>query len=182
MRFDYLHARRMPLWQGVRVPERLHAGLCALAGAAALVTGAWSIETVRLQDALAVQETYQARYDRAQQELERADVLYDRARTLVALDRQVRAIAASGDADARELAEIANRLPRTAWLTGISHDATGLVLQGRAADLSAVGEVVRGFLNARYLRSPQLVNAVLDRETDRTDPVAYEIHLEGAHE
>jgi Tfp pilus assembly protein PilN len=183
MRFDYLHSGRPLFVQRMlefRIPDRFFNALCALGGAIAFVTGAWTIEAYRLQEALKMQAVYQAHYDATQRELKQANVYYSRVRALVDLDRRVRGIAASGDADARTLADIANELPQHAWLTGISHDAGGLALEGRAKDLSVVSGVMRGLMRSKRLHNPTLETAAIDKEPGRAAQMKYEVHVEGS--
>lgn len=182
MRFDYLHSARPLFLQRLlelRIPERFHNALYALAGTVVIIAGAWAIEAYRLREALEVQAFYQQRFDETQVQLKSADLYYDRVRATVALDKRVRRIALSGDADARTLAEIANELPQHAWLTGITHDGTGLALQGHAKDLSVLSAVIKGLMRAKTLRSPALVNATADKEQGQDPGMKYEIHLDG---
>jgi len=183
VRFDYLHSPKPMLVARileVRVPERFHSALFALAGALAVVAGAWGIDAYRLREALRIQAVYQQHFDQADSALKQTDVYYGRVRTIVDLDRRVREIAASGDSDARTLAEIANGLPQHAWLTGISHDAGGLALDGRAKDLSVVSRVIYGLMQTRDLRSPSLVSVAADNEHGLYAGMKYEIHVDGA--
>lgn len=183
MRFDYLHSARPVLLRRlleVRVPERFHNALFALVGSLIVIGGAWGIDAYRLREALRVESVYQQQYDSSQRRLEQTHVYYSRVKTLVDLDHRVRSIAASGDADARILAEIANRLPAHAWLTGISHDGTGLALDGRAKDLGVLSSVMHGLMQAKHLRSPTLVSADLDKVHGQDTAMKYEIHIDGA--
>ncbi|HET9097475.1 MAG TPA: PilN domain-containing protein [Candidatus Baltobacteraceae bacterium] len=183
MRFDYLHSARPLLVQrilDVRVPDRFHSALFALIGSAAVIAGAWGIDAFRLREALRVEAVYQQRHDESARALRRTNVYYDRVKALIDLDRHVRQIAASGDADARTLAEIANRLPAHAWLTGISHDATGFALDGRAKDLGVLSSVIQGLMHAEHLRSPTLISAALDKERGRDTAMNYQIHIDRA--
>lgn len=183
MRFDYLHPARPLLMQRIleiRVPERFHSALLGLVGSVVVIAGAWGIDAFRLREAVRVEAVYQEQHDETARALKRTDVYYDRVKALVDLDQRVRKIAASGDADARTLAEIANRLPAHAWLTGISHDATGLALDGRAKDLGVLSQVMQGLMHAKHLRSPSLVSAVLDKEHGEDTAMKYEIHIDGA--
>lgn len=164
----------------VRIPERFYSALLALAAAVIVVAGAWIIESYRLRDALSVQAVYQQRFDRTQEQLRAANVYNDRVRAVVALDRRVRGIAASGDADARTLAEIANRLPQHAWLTAISHDETGLTLEGRAKNLAVLGGVIHELMRAKHLHSPTLVSAIAEKPQGEDAAMKYEIHVDGA--
>lgn len=183
MRFDYLHSARPLLVQRmleIRVPERFHTALFALVGSVIVIAGAWGIDAYRLRQALRVEAVYQQRYDETARALKKTNLYYDRVKELVDLDRRVRKIAASGDADARTLAEIANRLPPHAWLTGIAHDATGLALDGRAKDLGVLSRVMQGLMHAKHLRSPTLISAGLDKERGQDTAMKYEIHIDGA--
>lgn len=182
MRFDYLHSPR-PLFVRrvleLRVPQRFQAAVLTLAGAIAIIAGAWGIESYRLADALKVESIYQQRYDRAKQRLDRANVYYARVRALLELDRRVRRIAVSGDADARTLAEIANRLPQYAWLTGITHDGNGLALEGRVKDLRVLSDVLHRLMHSARLRNPTLIGAAADGE-GKDHAMKYEIHVDAA--
>jgi Tfp pilus assembly protein PilN len=183
MRFDYLHSARPLFFQRlleVRVPGRLQNALLALGGSLAVIAGAWGIEAYRLGQAVRIEAVYQQHFDEADRELKQTNIYYDRVKALVDLDRRVHDIAASGDADARTLAEIANRLPEHAWLTGISHDASGLALNGRAKDLAVVSGVMQGLMRAKNLHSPTLVSATAEKEHGRGDGMKYEIHIDGA--
>jgi Tfp pilus assembly protein PilN len=183
VRFDYLHSARAVMLQRmleIRVPERFHGALFAVGAAVAVIAGAWCIEAYRLREALKVQAVYEQRYDEMQARLKQANVYYDRVRAIVALDRHVRQIAVSGDTDARTLAEIANRLPQHAWLTGISHDGSGMALQGHAKDLSVLSGVMRGLMRAKQLRSPTLVTASSEKQQGQDAGLKYEIHVDGA--
>lgn len=180
MRFDYLHSARPLLLRRIlelRVAERFHTSLYVLAGAIVIVVGAWGIESFRLREALKMEAVYQLQYDAAQSRLKESNLYYDRVERLVGLDQRIRRIAATGDADANTLAEIANELPQHAWLTGISHDATGLALEGRAKDLQVVSAVLRGLMRAKDLRSPMLESAQSDKEPGSGAAMKYSIHV-----
>lgn len=183
MRFDYLHGARPLLVQRVlemRVPGRYHTALLALAGSVAVIAGAWGIDAFRLREAVRVEAVYQQRHDETARALKRTNVYYDRVQALVDLDWRVRTIAASGDADARTLTEIANRLPAHAWLTAISHDASGLALDGRAKDLGVLSRVMQSLMHAGSLHSPTLVSAALEKERGEDPAMKYEIHVDRA--
>jgi hypothetical protein len=185
VRFDYLHSARPMLVTRMfelRVPARLHNAFYAVAGAVIVVAGAWGIEAYRLREALKVQTVYQQRSDEIREQLRATNLYYDRVRAVASLDRRVRRIAASGDEDARTLAEIANRLPAHAWLTSISRDESGLSLQGHAKNLEILGNVIRGLMQAQRLRHPRLMNALADKEQGREVGIKYEIHVDEAEQ
>lgn len=185
MRFDYLHPARPPTLTRVldmRVPQRFHVALVAAGAAAAIVAGACSIEAYRLREAREMQAAYQQRYDAVNAQLRRSKLYGDRVRAIAALDRRVRRISASGYADARMLAEIANRLPQHAWLTAIAHDASGLALQGQAKDLAVLSGVMRGLMAVNDVRTPSLLRASEEQLGNRADGLTYEIHVDGGRQ
>lgn len=182
MRFDYLRSARPVIVQRViefRIPERFQTPMFALAAAVAVVGGAWGIEAYRLREALKVQSVYESHYDVAAARLKATKVYYARVQRMFDLDIRIRRIAASGDADARALAEIANQLPPHAWLTGISHDGTGLALEGKAKDLDVVSGVLRGLMHAKDLHNPELQSAELEFEPGGEGSIKYSIHIDG---
>lgn len=183
MRFDYLHSQRSLYVARIlefRIPDRLLGGFFALVAAVAVVGGSWGIQAYRLREALQLENVYNARHMQAARELQRMNVYYDRVRALAELDGAIRRIAASGDADARTLAQVANHMPRHAWLTGISHDGTGLALEGHAKDLEVLSSVLQGLMHVRDLNEPTLVTAAAEREEDRAAGVKYRIHVDGS--
>lgn len=183
MRFDYLHSPRSLHLVRIlefRIPERLLGGVFALIGAVALLSGAWGIQAYRLHEALQLESVYNGRRIQAARDIQRVSVYYDRVRALVDLDRSVRRIAASGDADARTLAQVANQMPRHAWLTGISHDDTGLALEGHAKNLDVLSGVLQGLMHVRELKKPVLVTASAEREDGLDAGVKYRIHVDGS--
>ncbi len=164
---------------GRRAVERFGNALVALAAAAAAVAGVWAIESSRLNEAVRTEAAFQQRYDTSVQALKRRNLYGDRVRALIDLDREVRRIAESGDVDAKTLADIANRLPRHAWLTEISNDGNGgLSLRGGAATLGALGDVVHGLMQSRALKNPTLVKAALEKVDGHNGAVAYEVRVE----
>jgi hypothetical protein len=180
--FDYLHAARPALLRRVmelRIPARVHNPLIALAGAILVVTGAWGIEAYRLQRALQLEARYRQRFEESRLEVARTRIMYGRLERLVALDRRINRIVRSGDDDARRLAEIANRLPERAWLTSISHDSTGIALEGRAEDLTVVSRTVGALAKSRVLRNPTLVDASSGGNDGGEDFIRYQVHLDG---
>ena len=180
--FDYLHSARPELLRRlleIRIPVRLHGPLWAICGALVFVLGAWSIEAYRLNASLSIEATYQRKYEISRRDLARTNVYYDHIRNLVRLDKRVRAITASGDDDARRLAEIANSMPQQAWLTAISRDDTGITLDGNAQDLTALSRTVQGLAHARDLRNPTLVSAARASNTTTDETIKYTLHVEG---
>ena len=162
----------------LRVPEHYQSVLIALGMSAIAVFGAWLIESRRLHQTLEMQSIYQQRFDAAQRALRHAKVYEARIRQLMALDSRLNTIRSSGGADARQLAEIANRLPERAWLTGIAYEGDALAIEGRATDLNALSAVIRNLTNASTMRSPSLVSATAVTDTNRRPTIKYTLRLE----
>jgi Tfp pilus assembly protein PilN len=182
--FDYLHSAR-PDWlqkvQELRIPERLHAPLFALFCVIAALAGAWTIEKHRLTDAQDVEAAYRSRFELSEQSVKKTKIYYDRVIALVSLDRRLREIVNSGDADSRHLAEIANKLPPHAWLMQITRDDTGISLEGRAANLAVVSGVLRSLMGAAGLHDPSLISAQTMSGPANSSFVKYVVHVDGAH-
>lgn len=180
--FDFMHSARPDWLRGlieIRVPHRLYNALSGVAAALAIVAGAWTIEHHRFSDARAMEAAYQRRFDSSERALQKTKIFYDQVQALTALDRHVRRIVASGDADARRLAEIANNLPEHAWLTSISRDQNGVALEGRAQNLGVISGVLHGLMRARTLRNPILTSAQAVAEPTHEGIIKYAVRLEG---
>lgn len=179
--FDYLHSARPDIIVRIlefRIPSRLQSAIAALAGSIVIAGGAWGIESYRLSAALTVETTYQANYERSETALARENVYFDRVKNLVALDKRLRDITASGNVTARRLAQIGNALPQKAWLSSISRDGDGLLLEGGASDMASVGRVLSALTNAHGISNPTLVDASADSRADGT--VKFTVHADGA--
>lgn len=182
--FDYMRSARPHWLQRVlelRIPEHLQSAVIAVIASSLMVAGAWGIETYRLSEARSMEREYRQRFEVSRQALQKTKVFYDQVQALVTLDQRVRAIVASGDADARSLAEIANNLPGHAWLTSINNDSIGIALEGRADSLEVVSRVLRGLLRARDLRNPTLTSAQVVPNADNTSIIKYAMHVEAIH-
>ena len=182
MSFDYLRSARPELLRRlleIRIPTRIHGALWATCGALVFVLGAWGIEAFRLNASLDIEATYQHEYEISRRELAKTNVYYSRIRSMIALDKRVRDITASGDEDAIRLAEIANSMPQHTWLTAISRDDTGITLDGNAQDLAALSRTVQRLARARELRNPTLVTASRDASATPGGTIKYTLHVEG---
>jgi Tfp pilus assembly protein PilN len=180
-RFDYLHSARPRAVRAIlelRIPRRLHAALYALAAACACVAGAALIEAHRFHESLRIEATYRFRYEQSMRELRGMNLYYERVAHLARLDRQIRRIIASGDAEAQRIAEIAKALPERAWLTAISGEPGGVSLEGRAANLNVLGRFVRSLSAGRSIGDPTLVSASLVADPSRAPMIEYALHLQ----
>jgi hypothetical protein len=181
--FDYLHSTR-PAWLRraleFHIPERMQAAVLAVVCAIGVSSAACAIERVRLSDALRLEGAYRQKFETSQSAMQKTKVHYARVRALVALDREVREIAASGNVDARTLAAIGNALPARAWLVSITHDRDGIMLEGRAPNFGVIAEVLRSLISAHEFLSPMLVSAQAVSETANRNAIKYVIHMEPA--
>lgn len=182
MQFDYLHAARAG-WilalQRFAIPAHLLAASYALAASAAVVCGAAAIERSRCHEAQRIEMAYRLRYERSARAVQAAHIYSKRVASLLAFDDEVRGIVASGDINAERLADLADHLPRHAWLTSLSLDSEGMVLEGRASDFETLGRVVDALMHARRARNPVLTGAKIV-STSRQTAIDYGIRLENA--
>ncbi len=151
--------------------------LIAACACITLCSGTWAVERVRLHQALALQASYQVRFDLSKRELEARSVSFQRMLDVIAIDREIRHIADSGRTDARRITEVANAIPEHAWLTSVIRTADHMQIEGRARDLSAVSRVMRNLSNERGLANPALKTAALmDERAGRQ--IRYELDVE----
>jgi hypothetical protein len=94
--------------------------------------------------------------------------------------RKVRDIQISGTRRAQEFADVGNRLSAHVWLTALSDDETGIAMTGKAADFSALGRAITSLAAARGKYAPVLIRAARDARAGRSEPLSYDLHLDGA--
>jgi len=183
--FDFVRSAR-PDWLRVlleiRVPQRQYSALAGVLASLTIVAGAWAIEHHRVAQARSMEAAYQRRFDVSERSLQKTKIFYNQVQALIALDRRVRRIVTSGDADARRLAEIANNLPEHAWLTSISRDQSGVALEGRAQNLGVIGGVLHGLMRAQDFRNPVLTSAQAVSEHSHERIIKYAVHVEAAQQ
>lgn len=179
--FDYLRSARPALarrFLDVRLPYEFKGPLFAIAFATAIVALAWGIESYRLSQTLAVEGLYEAKYSESRLQLAHTKVLFSDLTRIAGLAREVHAIQASGAEEARQLAEIGNRLPAHVWLTSIAKDGTGVSLSGGAANLSALSRTLAQFSPRIDDYSAVLINANGDDRGATVGALHYELRLE----
>lgn len=103
-----------------------------------------------------------------------------RVRTLTDLDRRVRTIAASGTLTARRLAALSTDLPANVWITAITPESGGVMLDGRTRDLNGLSDaLVR--LNADPLfANPSLLNAQITPAAVARLRLRFTLHIAAA--
>lgn len=180
--FDYL--RSFPTLEEIvlscRAPRPLRAACRALSYSCLFVLCAWAFESARLHRSAQAEQMNAKRYARQLDVLTAAKVHEKRARLLTELDRRVRAIAASGSVEARRLAALSADLPADVWVTSVTPDTTGVMLEGRTRDLTGLSNaLVR--LNADPLFSePSLLSAQAATSAAAAVALRFSLHLAGA--
>lgn len=183
IQFNFLRSAR-PLFVRrvleVRLPPEFAAPLFAIAAAALIISGAFAIEYGRLARATAAESAFQLAYMESQQQISRTRVLYAGLERTVALAKEVRAIQASGAAQEVRFAEIGNRLPPHIWLTAIADDDSGMLLSGKATNLTAISHAMSNLARSRHRYAATLVSAGGDDRSLKSSVVQYQLHLQAA--
>lgn len=143
----------------LRPPAELRLPLTALSVACLAVFSAFGIERARLGSTLRIERAYLLRFEAQKRILAAAKIHWHRAEQLLALDRGIRVIARSGTQNARRLASIADDLPADAWLTQISPDPAGSVIQGRTRDWLGLADTMRRLERDSIAGEPELAAA-----------------------
>ena len=181
--FDFLHGDRTTALRRLRdfrLPPRLHSSVIALIVACLTALGAWGIESYRLRAALQLQSLYEMRFHESEQAVAQSRIRYQRLAQRAALDQRIRDVRGSGHLDAQRVAEIANRLPPHMWLTSITHDATGISLEGRVQNLVSLGTAIDSLSRSGRLRNAVLISANAEEEAGSTHRVLrYQLHVDG---
>jgi len=161
LRFDYW--RDTPALEEIALVWQtagpMRAACRALGFAFLFVLGIWSFESIRLHRAAAAERFNATQYSRQQNTLKTLRVREKQIRRLMDADDRVRTIVASGTVAARRLAALSNDLPETVWITAITPDANGMMLDGQAGDLSGVSNALDRLSEDPILGQPSLLSA-----------------------
>lgn len=163
----------------VRLPDELKGAFFAIVSASAIISVAWGIESYRLRMSLAIEAQYESTYARSRLQLAQTKVLFANVSRLAGLAQQVHAIQLSGDDEAKQLAEIGNRLPSHVWLTSLVDDGTAMSLSGRAADLGSLSRTVARLSRLSEGYSATLISATGDGPGHDVSTLRYELRVEG---
>ena len=164
----------------IRLNSHMRVPVAALCGSLVLLAGAGLIEKAHYVQSARVEQSYRQRFELSEARLRAVNILYRHVLAIAALDSEIRSITDSGDADARRLEDIANKMPSHTWLTAITHDANGVVLDGKTRDLGSLSDLLRGLMRLRRASNPVLRSAVVTDGSPKTTAVAYELHLDTA--
>lgn len=171
MRFNYLRDASPDLveqMRALRVPADLHVPLSALVTAVMVVTAWWLLESHWVFEAAREEAIASARLAQSRQEFAATTLVRSDVDELLALDAQLRRIRLSGSILSGRLADIANHVPREAWLTSIARTDDGIELHGSANGLHVLSATVADLMSSSAASSPTLVRAVRE---ERTTPV-----------
>lgn len=153
-----------------RIPEALRTPLAALLTAFVVVGLWWAVEQLLLSQAQRELATQSWRLAASKAELTELKLRKLHLEDLTALDARLRRIRLSGATVAKSLAEVANHIPRTAWLTSIAQVSGGLEIDGRAQGLDALSATVADLTSNANGAAPDLVRATKE-ERDRSQAI-----------
>jgi hypothetical protein len=179
--FDYLHARRRQSFRQTIeriVPPGLLLPCLGTIAAFSVVVCAWAVQAHRLHRALRAEAAYEMRYEQTDRQVRAASRAVAKERSMERLDKRLQLITGSGYAEARRLAEIANDVPRHAWITTIARRQDGYDVEGGTKSLTSVGALIAALLRARYLRNPLLVNVTRAGMAAGGSSIKYDLRLE----
>lgn len=137
------------------------------------------IERLRLGQALAAAHRAEARLQLADASVRTLRTSVETVARLSSVARSVGETRLTGAARAREIAEIAGRLPRDAWLTSLACEGSSVTLKGAARDFEAVSRAIAAFAASSRFSTPQLVVSRLhDAERFEGSSVDFEVRLQ----
>ncbi len=180
MRFNYLSdgvPGAIERLQLDRMPEGLRTPLAALVTASLTVLCWWGIEKMLIEQATTELRVQTARLSSSRAALGQARLHRMHVEALLALDKRLRAIRRSGAVLACEIADVANHVPRRAWLTGISQMGEGLEIDGNALGLDTVGDTVTDLMSSSTTQSPELIRAAREDNTGPARVLSFAVHV-----
>jgi Tfp pilus assembly protein PilN len=181
MRFNYLRSGAPEVIERFHsgyIPARLQTPLAALVTVVVAVCFWWGIENLLLHQAIAELHVQTARLNASRTALEKARLRRTRVESLLALDNRLRDIRRSGAQVAGELADIANHVPRRAWLTDIARVDQGMEVEGKAVGLDGLSDTVSDLMSSKSASLPELIHAARDGGTDSTPTMTFTLHLQ----
>jgi hypothetical protein len=182
-RFDYLHDPR-PLFverlQTARLPRRLYTVVGAIGMLLCVMVIGYTVETIRIEEATAIEERAQARFDRSRVALANVQLAWQHIDTLIAQDRRLHEIRLSSSAVAARLARTGNLFTPHIWLTSLTSEENGHLLKGSAESLPAVDAALGRLLHDARLGEPHLMRVYHDGAQDRSPLLSFELRLDDA--
>jgi Tfp pilus assembly protein PilN len=159
-----------------RIPIDMRTPLAALATTIVIVAAWFGVETMQLQQA-----QQECAEQRSRAIASRADVAQTKVRRtkldgLIALDQRVREIRRSGAVLGHHFADIANHVPKDAWLTSIARIDSGMEIQGDAIGLEGLSIALADLFSSSVAISPALVRAGRDDREVGRNVLSFQIH------
>lgn len=180
MRFNYLRDSAPDAFVFLRpsqIPEPLRTPLAALATIIAVV-GVWCIiEQILLGQARDELQLQTLRRNASNAELSELKLRKDRVEELLAIDARLREIRRSGAALSSDLADIANHIPPSAWLTSITRVDTGIQIDGRAEGLDGLSDTVADLMGSLSAAPPELIRASKEDRDRSGTIISFEMRL-----
>jgi len=153
-----------------RVPESLRTPLAAFCTASLVVAIWWSIEQLLLGQANDELHRQRLRLLASRAAVAELRLRRERAEELLAIDARLREIRRSGAVAASRLADIANHVPGSAWLTSIARVDDGIQIDGRALGIEGVRRTMADLMSSRSAPAPALLRASRD-DRERTGAI-----------
>jgi hypothetical protein len=167
-RFDFLHDGLPDAIEGAlafRLPRRFRTAAVAFVTLLCVLATCGAFESARTNAASAIEARERSRLEIAKDRLAAANLELDEVATLIATDRRLRALRASGVSAAMRLARIGNVVPRGVWLSSVQPSPAGFDVEGEAVNLGAVNRALSSLLDgdahgrARLLRLTRVSRA-----------------------
>lgn len=177
MKFDYLRDAPPAFVERLRpsrIPEYLRTPLAALATSICVVAAWYAIESLQVQQAARELAVEKARALASRSDLSLARVQRAHVEGLIALDDRIRSIRRSGAVTSSMLADIANHVPRRAWLTAIRQSGGAFEIDGTADGLDELSDTLAGLMSSRTARAPALVRAAQE-DRDGAGRVSFQL-------
>jgi hypothetical protein len=180
-RFDYLHDSR-PLFverlHTARLPRRLYTVIGAIVMLFCVIAIGYTVETIRIAQATAIEQRAQVRFDRSRVALAGVQLAWAHLDTLIAQDRRLHEIRLSSSAVAARLARTGNLFTPHIWLTSLTSEENGHLLKGSAENLPAVDAALGRLLHDTQLGEPHLLRVYHDGSQDRSPLLSFELRLD----
>lgn len=179
--FNYLHDAQPEVLdhiQRFRLPKYLTTPVYVAATAACVIVAVTALLHLRCAAAQSDVESAQARFDTSKAALSQAKLARTDVEALLKLDGRLREIRSSGTALAVRLANIANHVPKHAWLSSIANAPNGYEVDGEAEGLAGLGDTIDGFIASRAVTHPRLVHAAIEDRSHGVGILAFEVQLD----
>ena len=160
------------------IPEGLRTALAATVTIAMVISVWWGVEVLQIRQA-----GEELRIEKARALASRADLAQMRVRRseierLLVLDRRIRQIRTSGAELSSRLADIANRVPNSAWLTSVQDGEEGLEIDGDVKGLDGLSETVADLASSASAASVDLVRAGRDERDGGRELLSFQMRSE----